>query len=227
MNCHYHPDQASTNVCALCQHELCPACQHAAEGGPLCPDCLTQAVQCYKRSLTPEFRSINPVTSAWLALIPFLGAIYNGTYVRALSQFLGMALLVLFFDAADLGPLGGLGGILFYVYTIIDAYRVASRMKAGILTGSTPDLVLTPRTKLFYGVGLVVLGVLFLFQNFGLFDFEWIQRLWPLLLIGVGAYLVWKGFEKLKSDPPAKSRPSGAPSIVPVEPPASAEGKQS
>ncbi|HNR40031.1 MAG TPA: DUF5668 domain-containing protein [Acidobacteriota bacterium] len=226
MNCHYHPDQAATAACALCQRELCPACQHAAEGGPLCPECLKQAVQCYQRSLTPEYRAINPVASAWLALIPFLGAIYNGTYFRALSQFLGMALLILLFDAADLGPLGALGSILFYVYTIIDAYRVASRMKAGLLDGSTPDLVLTPRTKLFYGVGLVVLGLLFLLRNFELFDFDWLHRLWPLLLIGVGAYMVWKGFEKLKSGPAPTAAPAAAPRI-PVEPPASTEGKQS
>jgi hypothetical protein len=227
MNCHYHPEQPATAGCTLCERHLCPDCQRTADDGILCPDCLKLAVQCYKRTLTPEYRSINPVASAWLALIPFLGAIYNGTYIRALSQFLGMALLILFFDAADLGPLGALGSLLFYVYTIIDAYRVATRMKAGILTDNPPDLVLGPRTKMFYGIGLVVLGVLFLFQNFELFDFDWLRRFWPLLLVGAGGYLVWKGFEKLRSEPQTKAKPVGSLSITPGGGATTSEGKES
>lgn len=39
---------------------------------------------------------------------------------------------------------------------------------------------------------LIVLGSLFLLSNVGLFEFHWIHRLWPLMLIGIGAWLLAK-----------------------------------
>lgn len=37
---------------------------------------------------------------------------------------------------------------------------------------------------------LLVLGFLFLLQNIGLFEFHWVGRLWPLVLIAVGVHLL-------------------------------------
>lgn len=51
----------------------------------------------------------------------------------------------------------------------------------------------TPRRQLPTGaIVLIVLGVLFLLQNIGLFEFHWLHRLWPLMLIGIGAWLLAK-----------------------------------
>ena len=48
-----------------------------------------------------------------------------------------------------------------------------------------------PRRQLPTGaIVLIVLGSLFLLQNVGLFEFHWIHRLWPLMLIGIGAWLL-------------------------------------
>lgn len=41
-------------------------------------------------------------------------------------------------------------------------------------------------------IALIVLGMLFLFGTLGFFRFEWIWRGWPLLLIGIGVWLVVK-----------------------------------
>jgi hypothetical protein len=50
-----------------------------------------------------------------------------------------------------------------------------------------------PRHSLPMGaIVLIILGSLFLLQNIGLFEFHWIHRLWPLMLIGIGAWLLAK-----------------------------------
>jgi len=41
----------------------------------------------------------------------------------------------------------------------------------------------------FAGIALVVLGVLMLLQTLNLFDFDYVVRYWPVLLIAAGAYL--------------------------------------
>ena len=40
------------------------------------------------------------------------------------------------------------------------------------------------------GVILIVLGCLFLAQNFGLLDWYWLRQWWPLILIGVGLWSI-------------------------------------
>ena len=40
------------------------------------------------------------------------------------------------------------------------------------------------------GVILIVLGCLFLAENFGLFDWHWLRQWWPLILIGVGLWSI-------------------------------------
>jgi TM2 domain-containing membrane protein YozV len=41
-------------------------------------------------------------------------------------------------------------------------------------------------------IALIILGMLFLFGTLGFFRFDWIWRGWPLLLIGIGVWLVVK-----------------------------------
>ena len=40
------------------------------------------------------------------------------------------------------------------------------------------------------GVVLIVLGALFLAMNFGLFHWDWMRQWWPLILIGIGLWLL-------------------------------------
>ena len=41
-------------------------------------------------------------------------------------------------------------------------------------------------------VVLIGLGVLFLLMNFGVLEGEWFRRGWPLILILLGGWLIWK-----------------------------------
>jgi phage shock protein C len=38
-------------------------------------------------------------------------------------------------------------------------------------------------SRIIVGVVLLLLGISFLFSNFGLFNFHWVEKLWPLILI--------------------------------------------
>jgi len=136
-------------------------------------------------------RNISPGTAAFLALVPFLGAIYNGTYIRAIYQFTFIVILEIFCSAADVIWLGIIGGIVFYIYTIVDAYRVADQIKMGrpISEHMLPTLNKSP--LMIQGIVLTALGVLFLLNNFGI-PLAWFFRIfWPLLLVGGGVYLLY------------------------------------
>ena len=40
------------------------------------------------------------------------------------------------------------------------------------------------------GVVLIVIGCIFLANNFGLLDWGWLRQWWPLILIGLGVWSV-------------------------------------
>jgi len=40
------------------------------------------------------------------------------------------------------------------------------------------------------GIILIILGCLFLAGNFGLLQWAWLQKWWPLILIGVGIWSI-------------------------------------
>jgi TM2 domain-containing membrane protein YozV len=52
-------------------------------------------------------------------------------------------------------------------------------------------------------VVLVALGVLFLLNNFGVLHGRWIDHSWPLFLIGLGIWILWKR----SNEPPAPGNP--------------------
>jgi hypothetical protein len=207
MNCYYHPEQEATAECAFCQRSVCGTCDHGIDSTHLCPDCARESVKIYRNYKSPAYRSYNPAAAAWLGLIPMLGAIYNGTYLRALYQFGIFCLIVLFADVTDLGPIGFLGGLLFYIYTIIDAYRMAKQLQAGVLSGDELPKPKFQHSELVYGGGLILLGLFFLLDNFNIINFEFLGKFWPLVLVGGGGYLLWKGWPKLKGGATPKSAP--------------------
>ncbi len=164
----------------------------------------------------PDYKSVSPSTAGFLGLIPFMGAIYNGTYLRALYQFVVLLLIILFCDAADIEAIGVLGGLIFYVYTIVDAYRTAKLIRMGIEVSEYPALTsVRLSVKVQAGI-LVVLGLIFLLHNFSLFSLRFVGRLWPLILIGAGIYLFM--YRKDRPEVAAESVPPGRTDFVPPPP---------
>jgi len=151
----------------------------------------------------------NPALAGIMAgVFPFgVGAVYNGQYAKGLAHLVifGMFIAVLSHnDSTLVGVVGGLGISFFYVYQIIDAVRSARALQLGqpapdpfglAQSFSVGDKI-DPKNVPTGAVVLIVIGVFFLLHTMGVFDVS-IGRFWPVLLIGLGAWLVARNFGML------------------------------
>jgi hypothetical protein len=157
----------------------------------------------------------NPAVAGILAgFFPFgVGAVYCGQYAKGLAHLVIFTLLVWGESVIDNGGVNtilGLGIAFFYVWQIIDSVRTAKALQMGQPApdpfglaqafGAEPAQPgpvtqpgqVTEETRASRiptaAVVLIGLGVLFLLQTAGVFEFGW-NRLWPFFLIGLGIWM--------------------------------------
>ena len=138
----------------------------------------------------------NPGAAFALGLIPGVGAIYNGEFLKAAIHVLIFGLLVQLNErASGFGePLFGMATFAFYMYMPFEAYYTSKKRKfaAEGIDLDTPidqfhrQFGEVKDKELWGGVALIVIGGLFLADNFNLIHFERIGELWPLMLISLG-----------------------------------------
>jgi len=133
----------------------------------------------------------NPAVAFILAFVfPGLGAIYNRQYNKGLIYIAIFAAAIMGFMSDIDGGLKAIIGILlggFFFYTAFEAMQTAQAMNRG---EASPDPLETwSKDRPIGAINLIGLGVLFLLDNFHIFDFIRIGRFWPLILIAVGVYL--------------------------------------
>jgi hypothetical protein len=147
---------------------------------------------------TPSARAGgSPGVAFFLGLFPGLGAVYNSEYNKALIHIVVFIALVVGAssdpgDAAE--PALGLLIAGFILYMAFDAMRVAKARIHG-------EVIVDPleswsKNRPVGPIILIVLGVLFLLNNFNWFPFWRIGRLWPLVLIGVGVLMFRNRLER-------------------------------
>jgi Domain of unknown function (DUF5668) len=132
-----------------------------------------------------------------LGLIPGVGAIYNGQYAKGLVHviIIGLTISILSNNAArGFEPLLSLLLAGFWFYMAFEAYHTARRRQQGLIVdefsslfpmrGGTNKFPIAP-------IALIVLGVIFLLNNLDFFEVERVIRYWPVLLIGVGIYMLY------------------------------------
>jgi 4-hydroxybenzoate polyprenyltransferase len=130
-----------------------------------------------------------PKRAAWLALIPGMGAVYNSEYLKAITYFAVWAALAMMGNKVN--GIFGFGAFVFIIFTMFDAYRTAEanarrRVEAG---AATPEPLRHDKVSIGWGVFLMILGVIFLLQN--IIPYYFLNRLWPLVFIGIGCYLLY------------------------------------
>ena len=158
----------------------------------------------------------NPAVAGILAgFFPFgVGAVYCGQYAKGLSHLVIFTMLVWgesVIDNAGINTILGLGIAFFYVWQIIDSVRTAKALQMGQVPpdpfglaqafGAAEPTALgqpmqpaqaaeaTQCSKVpTAAVVLIGLGVLFLLQTAGVFEFGW-DRVWPFFLIGLGVWM--------------------------------------
>jgi hypothetical protein len=131
-----------------------------------------------------------------LGLIPGVGAIYNRQYVKGLIHVIILGTLISILSSGATGgfePLFGLLVALWFFYMAFEAYHTAGKRLRGEPVDEFSSLIPArgPGAGSTAGpVALIVLGVLFLVMTFRP---EWahqILKLWPVVLILAGVYML-------------------------------------
>jgi len=197
MNCYLHADQEATAYCRNCGRPLCSACQTTSKGTVYCQEHApaAEAAPVAAQPAVPP-SSISPGLAFVLGLIPGVGAIYNGQYVKGLIHVvvLGTLISVLESGTADsFEPLFGLLTALWFFYMAFEAYHTASKRLRGEPVDEFSSLVplRSPQAgSTAAAVALILLGSLFLVINAKPDWARLIFKFWPALLIVAGAWML-------------------------------------
>ncbi|MFY9939281.1 MAG: DUF5668 domain-containing protein [Silvibacterium sp.] len=65
-----------------------------------------------------------------------------------------------------------------------------------------------PRREPIGAIVLIGLGLLFLFNTLGIFGFDWFHHTWPFLIIGLGAWLLYRRTRGVPPPPPPPAPPA-------------------
>ena len=175
--------------CRNCGTTLTEETARDVRGILYCEPCLAAMVAQPK---SPEERK-SPGLAAVLGVVPGLGAVYTGEFMKALIYVLTFAAFIGALNS-DLGePAEPILGVLlaaFIVFMVIDAYRSAKAINAGQAPPIHVGRVMSDKP-----IGpliLIGLGVLFLLEELHLFRIGWIFRYWPVFLIAIGAWMLYR-----------------------------------
>ena len=209
MNCYVHTEAEAVAYCRICGRPLCGSCQRLAQGSVFCPEHepapepAPQASQPVSQPGTPS-----PGLAFVLGLIPGVGAVYNGQYVKGLVHVIVLGTLIsLVQSAGSLEALFGLLIALWFFYMAFEAYHTANRRLHGLPVDEFSSLIplRAPKNSSIAGpVALMLLGGLFLVMTTRP---EWMRevlRWWPVVLIVAGGYML---FCRLKSRAPQDTTP--------------------
>lgn len=201
MKCAVHAEADATGFCRNCGKALCPQCTRDVHGALYCENCLagmlsgtgtgTAAAPDASAAILPLPGDSRPGTAAALGIIPGLGAVYNGEYIKALIHVVIFASLIAAMASdinSSLLAFVIVAFIAFCFYMPVDAYRVAKARSTG--EGAPPDLVHGPGRKPIGAIVLIGIGVLLLLANFGLLERDWFGKAWPVALVLLGAWLL-------------------------------------
>ena len=218
MKCAVHTDVDATGYCRNCGKPMCTACTRSVRGLLYCEDCLaaitgqtsapppasayaaspvaTSPASPYGYAPQPGVQpsvvgGSSPIAAFILAFIfPGLGAIYNRQYNKGLIHIAIFASIILGLSSDLDGGFKAMLAILlagFIFYTAFEAMQTAQAKNRGEIP---PDpLESWSKDRPIGAIILIGLGVLFLLDNFHIFDFIRIGRLWPLILIAAGLYM--------------------------------------
>jgi hypothetical protein len=130
MDCVNHSGVAATAYCQNCGKALCANCVRNAPGGQvLCEPC-SVAWQTAQQPFVPSYMGggPNPAVAAALGIIPGVGAMYNGQFLKGLVHVFIFAVLV---STASRYGIFGLFIAAWVLYQVFEAYHVARARRDG------------------------------------------------------------------------------------------------
>jgi TM2 domain-containing membrane protein YozV len=269
MDCVNHTGVTATAYCQSCGKALCAQCIRNAAGGQiLCEQCWTSWNTFQQPFMAPPVGSPSPAVAAVLGLIPGVGAMYNGQFIKGLIHVVIFAVLV---SATHVSGIFGLLIAGWVFYQVFEAYHTANARREGrplpdplglneagnwlgVARGVAPGQSVPPagvvdpnqaaqgqpgaaayqppyqgytppaagfvnpvvppappvppvppvppigwqRREPIGAIVLIGLGVLFLLGQLDIFSGRLLQFTWPLLLIGLGVWLIVRRLEDSK-----------------------------
>ena len=208
MNCATHPDVPAVAFCRSCGKALCEACRRLADGTVYCEEhapapAAAAASSPYTApapapSPLPD-TSASPGLAFLLGLIPGVGAIYNGQYVKGLIHVVVLGILIGIVSSQDtadnLEPLFGMMIAVWVFYMAFEAYHTARKRQLGQPVDEFSSIVPRrgePSKFPLAPVVLIATGLLFLLNNLDIIRFGQLLRYWPIALIALGVYLLYE-----------------------------------
>lgn len=228
MNCVNHPDLPAIAYCRACGKALCEACRVSAGGTVYCqehaaapdagvgaaadPSPYTAPAPVSARPATPD-TGASPGLAFLLGLIPGVGAIYNGQYVKGLIHVVVLGVLISIVSSSEasggLEPLFGMMIGVWVFYMAFEAYHTARKRQLGQTVDEFSSLVPLHGQPSRFPVGpaiLIAIGLLFLLNNMEIIRFGQIIRYWPIALIALGVYML---YERISSSEHRPAAPTG------------------
>lgn len=217
MNCYLHSEVPAVAFCRSCGRPMCAACQRPANGTLYCqehvpvldpnitPGASTPGAanaqnpyaQPVGAPIPPMAVNTSPGLAFALGFIPGVGAIYNGQYLKGLVHAIIFGLLISLMNALDHSagePLLAICLTAFVFYMPFEAFHTAKRRLLGIPVEEFSSLIAQNRLSSRTPIGpifLIAIGVLFLLDTLNLVHFHDLARFWPVLLILVGAFMLY------------------------------------
>lgn len=273
MNCANHPEIPVEAYCQQCGKALCSQCVRPVAGVIYCETCLaarlnTPPAGSYRVHIddsnfqytqagplppasSPYTGDAKPGLAAILGVIPGVGAMYNGQFIKAIVHVVVFAILITIIS--DGHGLFALFLAAWVFYQIFDAHQTAKARRDGMplpdpfglndlgarlglhaprpvappvpppgaqqaaynptaypAAGFAPvteppgaqgyDMPVPPmppppvprRSEPVGAVVLIILGCMFLLSSLGIFHMHWIGLGWPVILIVIGAWLIFR-----------------------------------
>jgi hypothetical protein len=141
----------------------------------------------------------SPAVAAILSIIfPGTGALYNSLITKGILYILIFAGLVSIQDGSAGQPFKALILAGFYFFQIIDAINDAKAINLAAAGQKPEELAriqvmpqIIPSGSIFWGIVLMVIGILVILANFDVMAWETLWDLWPVAVIVIGLKLVF------------------------------------
>jgi TM2 domain-containing membrane protein YozV len=226
MNCLNHPELSAVAYCRACGKALCESCRRVFDGTIYCEEHLpvpapvgpppSTGYSPYTAPVPPPIPDLgaSPGLAFLLGLIPGVGAIYNGQYVKGLVHVIILGVLISIVNSGDaaggLEPLFGMMIGVWVFYMAFEAYHTAKKRQMGQPVDEFSSLVPLHGRSSHFPVAPAILigfGLLFLLNNMEIIRFSQFIRYWPIALIGLGVYML---YERVSASASREgSRPTG------------------
>ena len=226
MNCVNHPEAAAIAYCRSCGKALCEDCRRIADGTVFCaehapgvpqaPPEIPSPYTAPQPPITPPMRDTgsSPGLAFLLGLIPGVGAIYNGQYVKGFIHVVIMGLLISIASseeaAGGLQPLFGMMVAVWVFYMAFEAYHTARKRALGEHVDEFSSIVSRGGQASRFPLAptvLIAVGLIFLLNNLDIIHLGQLLRYWPLALIGLGVYML---YERLAGSDSNQARNAGS-----------------